>query len=310
MQMFKSKLRFIPQEKISLYLTVFMVLLAFIANGQTVKPLRLFFIGNSFSQNASRFLPQISESGGHKLIIGRAEIGGCPLQKHWEAVEANDADSKDPKGMPYNGKSLRALLSDGVWDVVSIQQYSLLSGDSATYEPYAAKLYQFIKQLQPDAKVVFHQTWAYRIDAKEFGKIHGEKRAESQEQMWEYSRSAYHKVAGDLGIKIVPTGDAFQKINSNIKLGFKKDLKFNYENPGFPLLPDQLHSLNVGYSYSKEHKLNFDPNHANDAGCYLAGLVWYTFLFKDEPAKVSFKPETVDEAFAKELKKAAKAVVK
>ncbi len=45
--------------------------------------LRLFLIGNSFSQNAARFLPQLAEEGGHPLVIGRAEIGGCTLQKHW-----------------------------------------------------------------------------------------------------------------------------------------------------------------------------------------------------------------------------------
>jgi len=47
------------------------------------EPLRLFLIGNSFSQNASKFLPEISASGGHPLVIGRAELPGCELKKHW-----------------------------------------------------------------------------------------------------------------------------------------------------------------------------------------------------------------------------------
>jgi hypothetical protein len=42
----------------------------------------LFLIGNSFSQNAAKYLPQLAQEGNHPLIIGRAEIGGCSLQKH------------------------------------------------------------------------------------------------------------------------------------------------------------------------------------------------------------------------------------
>lgn len=278
--------------------------------GQEVKPLRLFLIGNSFSQNASKYLAKISKDGGHELIIGRAELGGCPLERHWESVVANDADPNDKKGKPYNGKSLRELLSNGDWDVVSIQQYSLLSGDSDTYEPYAKNLYNLIKKLQPNAEVVIHQTWAYRTDAKSFGKINGEERAKDQNEMWVKSREAYHHLGKTLGVRIIPSGDALQKVNTNAQWGFKRDANFNYDQAVYPVLPNQTHSLNVGYFYSKDKKLAFDPNHANDAGCYLAGLVWYKFLFGTDPTKIAFKPESVDDDFAVFLRETADAVIK
>ena len=41
------------------------------------KPLRVFLIGNSFSQNATRYLPELAKEGGHQLELGRAELGGC-----------------------------------------------------------------------------------------------------------------------------------------------------------------------------------------------------------------------------------------
>lgn len=44
--------------------------------------LKLFIIGNSFSQNAAKFLPQLAKEGGKELKIGRAELGGCSLQRH------------------------------------------------------------------------------------------------------------------------------------------------------------------------------------------------------------------------------------
>ena len=271
--------------------------------------LHLFLIGNSFSQNASRYLPQLAKEGGHNLVIGRAEIGGCPLQKHWELAELADKNPDDPKGKPYNGKSLRMLLSKGVWDVVTLQQYSLHSSDVETYQPYARKLYDLIKSLQPNAKIVFHQTWPYRIDSRDFGQIAPKQFAKSEKEMWQKSRAAYHAVAKELGIKIIPVGDAFHEVNSGPK-AFRKDSKFDETKAVYPALPDQNYSLNRGYYWDADKKLKFDSHHANDAGCYLGALVWYTFLFDESPMGLKFAPQDVPSEFADYLKKIAKSTVK
>ncbi|GAB4020029.1 DUF4886 domain-containing protein [Spirosoma koreense] len=266
-------------------------------------------IGNSFSQNASKYLPQLSKEGGHQLIIGRAELGGSSLQRHWDHVAAAEQNPDDPKGKPYAGKSLKMLLSEGVWDVVTIQQASILSGDVETYRPYARKLYDYVKKLQPNATVVFHQTWAYRIDSKDFSQIATNDSAKTSQEMWEKSRAAYHTVADELGIPIIPTGDAFWRINSMAKWAYKKDDVFNFSHPQSPNLPNQTHSLNAGYRWDKG-KLAFDSHHASAAGCYLGGLVWYSFLFNESPVKLTFYPEEIDQAFAKQLRKTAWSTVK
>jgi len=288
------------------------VCLVAIATGPAVaqdqRPLRLFLIGNSFSQNASRFLPALSKEGGHALIIGRAEIGGCWLQRHWDSVAVSLKDSS--RGKAYNGKSLKQLLSDGVWDVVTIQQASIMSGDVKTYLPYAKMLYDFIKQLQPNAKVVFHQTWPYRSDAKSFTRIDGDIVAKSQREMWTYSRAAYHTVADSIGIQLIPVGDAFWKIATDANRAFRKDTSFDYKNPVYPQLPSQLNSLNTGYHWDKNKNLAFDANHANNAGCYLAGLVWYGFLFNEDPMRVRYVAPGLDSGFAAALRQAAADVLK
>ena len=279
------------------------------STGNKADTLRLFLIGNSFSQNAARYLPQLAEEGGHHLVIGRAEIGGCTLRKHWELAELAEQNPNDPKGKPYNGKSLRKLLSEGVWDIVTLQQYSMHSGDVETYKPYARKLYDFIKMLQPDAKVVFHQTWAYRSDSKDFSQIAEKRFAENEKEMWQKSGAAYQTVAKELGISVIPVGDAFWKVSSGHN-AYRKDKKFDYVNPVFPALPNQVNSLHRGYSWDGNKKLNFDSHHANDAGCFLGSLVWYAFLFNESPSKIAFVPETVSQDYAKYLKKIAKSVVK
>ncbi|MCA9123794.1 MAG: hypothetical protein H6822_00480 [Planctomycetaceae bacterium] len=40
------------------------------------KTVRLLTIGNSFADNALTYLPQIVHSAGHKLVVGRANLGG------------------------------------------------------------------------------------------------------------------------------------------------------------------------------------------------------------------------------------------
>lgn len=279
-----------------------------LSNAQA-KTIRLFMIGNSFSGNASKYLTAITKSAGDEIVIGKAEIGGAPMQKHWDAVVANEANPEDEKGKPYSGKSLKEKLSAQTWDIVSIQQASINSSNIDTYRPYAEKLRDFIKKLQPQAEVILHQTWAYRVDSKDFGQRQGGGSTKSQQEMWEASRAAYRTIAGELGLRLIPVGDAFQRVNTDPKWGFKPDEKFDYKNAVAPNLPDQTNSLNNGYAWGKDGKLGFDSHHANAAGCYLAGLVWYGKLFGESPEKVTFVPDSVSPEFAAFLRQTAAQVL-
>lgn len=268
------------------------------------KTVHVLLIGNSFSQNATRYLPQIAEEANIKLVLGRAEMGGCSLGRHWDSVAVNNQDST--RGLAYNKKSLRQLLSSQKWDIVTLQQFSQLSADRATYQPYASRLDSLIKQYQPRAKIMIHQTWAYRADAKSFGKTDGEKRAKNQEEMWQKSRMAYHQLAKELGAsQIIPSGDAFHSVATHRERAFKRDVDFDETKAVYPMLPHEVNSLNVGYTWDKDHKLKFDPNHANEAGCYLAALVWYKVMLGQDPNTVKFKPESITDEFAAFLKQTA-----
>lgn len=273
------------------------------------REIRLFIIGNSFSQNASRYLPQLAKESNTGLIIGRAELGGCSLQRHWEIVEAYEADPEDPKGRQYKGKSLKMLLSEGKWDYVTIQQNSMNSTDPDTYRPYARNLYEYIKKIQPDAEVLIHQTWAYRTDSKDFGRIDEDEFTQSAAEMYERSRATYHAIANQLGIRVLPVGDAFWAINNHSRFAYKKDLDFNYETPAQGTLPDQHYSLHTGYYWKKDNTFGFDSHHANAAGEFLGSLVWYGVMFDRSPANVKFTPENIPDDFAKALKTTAAKVV-
>lgn len=276
----------------------------------TARTLRLFTVGNSFSQNTTHYLPELAKEGGHELIIGKAVKGGCSFQQHWEAVEAGLANPDDPKAKIYGTKSLQENLGTAAWDVITVQQYSMLSSDVTTYRPFAPMLVAHLRSLRPGAEIVMHQTWAYRVDADKFGQTGPKKNAAAQNEMYDRSRAAYWEMATELGLRVIPTGDAMWRVGSDPIWGFKPDATFDRKTAVHPALPNQTHSLHVGYRWSPEKKLTKDANHANVAGEYLGALVWYGFLFEESPEKLTFVPAGVDAAFAAHLRKVAWQIVR
>jgi hypothetical protein len=51
---------------------------------------------------------------------------------------------------------------------VTIQQRSISSHDVTTYRPYAANLRDYVKKHAPNAELLLHETWAYRVDDPRF----------------------------------------------------------------------------------------------------------------------------------------------
>ena len=250
------------------------------------KHLRLLAIGNSFSANALKYLPQIvAASGSNTLTVQHICIGGCPLAVHWKNADAFLKGSNDPAARAW------VALTAEKWDYVTLQQYSMDSFKVETYRPYARLLYDAIKSNAPQAEVLIHETWAYRADDPLFrtGQF-------SQQDMYWGLRRAYETVAGELGCRIIPSGDAFENARRDPKWqGTFPDPEFDYQNPRHPALPDQTHSLHAGYHWGRNETgawhLNMDGHHAGAAGEYLAGAVWFEFLFGQSVVGNSFVPE-------------------
>ena len=291
-------------------LTLFaLVALLSSASPTHAKTLRVFVIGNSFSNHALIYLPKIVQSAGDQIVVKSASIGGSPLEQHWNGVAAYLADPDAKEGKIYGGKSLKDMLGDTRWDIVTIQQYSMDSPNPKTYQPYAAKLCDYVLRLQPQAQVVLHQTWAYRVDSKDWGFVGPGERAKDQAEMWEKSRNAYHRIADDLGLRLIPVGDAFRAVDTDPRWGYRPDPAFDPEVARESHLPDQSHSLHVGYTW-KGGKLAFDSHHASPAGCYLAGLVWYATLFDASPERITFAPPELSPDFAAHLREVAAEAVR
>src|SRR3954447_6301941 len=122
------------------------------------KTVRLLTVGNSFSQNATRYLDKIVEAGGNTLVHHRCVIGGSGPEQHLAKAALHEKDPTDKAGLYGSGRSLKQELLAEKWDVITIQQASIRSHDVATYRPAAKGLVDYIKKYAPGSEVVIHQT--------------------------------------------------------------------------------------------------------------------------------------------------------
>lgn len=305
------------------------------------KPLTVLMIGNSFAGNAAEYLDEITEAGGRQITIGLAITAGAPLDRHATRAKLALDQPDEPLSHPYPAKylpgyptptngtlpdpgddgtvggeskvSLRDALSYRTWDVVSIQQASYKSFKPETYEPYATELIALIRQTNPAARVLVHQTWAYRIDSPRLARW-----KMSQQQMHEQLTAAYNDLAVRHNLEQVPVGDAFALARKQPMWTYRIDETYDRQNPVPGQIPDQAGSLTVGHYWrddpsTGEAKFRIDAFHANRAGRYLAGCVWYEVLFGEEADVTqvhNYKPRRgVSEPQAQSLRTiAAKAV--
>jgi hypothetical protein len=275
------------------------------------KTVRLLTIGNSFSANATRHLGALAKAGGHTLIHRPLIIGGASMQVHWDKAMLHEKDPKDPKGLYSNKQGLPEALAADKWDYVTIQQASIKSHDLATYQPYATQLRDYVKKHAPQATLLVHQTWAYRKDDPRFS-VKAPKPGEprSQQEMYEMLRNAYRTIAKELGVAIIPSGDALYLADTDEKWGFAEvDATFDPRAAKSPTLPAQRHSLHVGWVWrkGKDGKTNLvmDGHHANMAGEYLGSCVFYEVLFGESAVGNTHVPKGLDAEYAKFLQQTA-----
>lgn len=275
------------------------------------KTVKLLTIGNSFSANATHYLGDLAKAGGHKLVHQPLVIGGASFQVHAEKAQKHEADAKDKVGLYTSGRGLKESLELDRWDYVTIQQASIKSHDFATYQPHAGWLRDYVDKHAPQAKLLVHETWEYRKDDPRFTKpstAAGEPK--TQEEMYNGLRAAYDKIAAEFHVRIIPTGDAFHLADTDKTWAYQTDTTFDPKSAKEPALPDQKHSLHVGWRWAKPKNggpaaLGMDGHHANMAGEYLGACVWYEVLFGESAVGSSFIPKGLDAEYARFLQETA-----
>ncbi len=106
-----------------------------------------------------------------------------------------------------------------------------------TYEPYLSLLANTVRKLQPDAKLYFHQTWAYETDSNHEGFANYNN---NQTEMYRCIKETSEKAARTINAEIINVGDVIQTLRESVS-------EFDYENGGISLCRDGFHlSLDYG----------------------------------------------------------------
>ena len=211
-------------------------------------------IGNSFSQDAQRYLHQIARTDGVKLNVYNIMIGGCPLSLHYRNMLSELKEyTMEVNGVNTGFKiSLKEALLNRDWDVVTVQQVSSKSPYYETYQPYLDKLVEYIRFCVPKVKIALHQTWAYE-DGSELLKV--EMGYMKHSDMFKDIKSSYEKAAEAIKADIfIPSGELFYML---VEAGMKK--------------------------------VHRDTFHASlGLGRYALGLLWYQCLTNNKISDNSF----------------------
>lgn len=211
-------------------------------------------IGNSFSQDAQRYLHQIAKADGVNLNTFNLYIGGCPLSRHYR----NMLGDKSEYTLEMNGEStgFKVSIKDALlsrdWDFVTVQQVSSQAPYYETYQPYLNKLAEYIRLCAPKAKIAVHQTWAYEQDSHrlnvELGYI-------NYTDMLADVKASYKKAFEEINADIIiPSGEVFGKLIEN--------------------------------GIEKIHRDTFHASYG--LGRYALGLIWYKTLTGNDIANNAF----------------------
>jgi len=204
--------------------------------------LKILSIGNSFSQNAQRYVWGIADAAGIEIHNVNLYIGGCSFERHATNVRENLADylfEEHGKGTGRYVTLKDALLSDE-WDIITVQEVSTRSYDVTKFEPFMSEVMSYVRELCPKAKIMLHMTWGYgseeRLQPRHF---------ENMRAMYERIKVAYKEAAKIIGADgVIPSGEAMQRVSD------------------------------AGYT------VHSDGAHANNTvGEYSLGLLWIKKLF-------------------------------
>ena len=176
--------------------------------------MKVLSIGNSFSNDAHRYLHKVAKADGVDLKCVNLYIGGCPLSRHFINMN-NDAKAYS---FEFNGESTgimvtmkEAIQSDN-WDYITLQQASHYSPSYDSYQPYLQELSKYIRYHAPKSKLLLHQTWAYEQGSEKLTNLN----YANQEDMFRDLASAYSRAGNGVKIDgIIPAGQCLQNLLAN-----------------------------------------------------------------------------------------------
>lgn len=187
--------------------------------------MKILAVGNSVSQDATRYLHGIAKADDCDLVVVNLHAGGGDngsLYSHYKNVLTHDK----AYSLEFNGEEtgFRVSLKDGLlannWDYVTLQQASKESADYDTYQPYLGELAKYIRKYCPKAKLVIHQTWAYEDESEKLTQLGYSDRLDMSIDV----KDAYRKAAKDVKADLtIPACELFSRLSNTELEGLRRN---------------------------------------------------------------------------------------
>ena len=177
-------------------------------------------IGNGISSDAHRFLPQMALADDEELLLCNLYIENCSLEQHWNNWREEKTDYDYEVYLPFetelnrpDGVALHEAVEDEDWDIITLQQTTALSGIPESYSPFLSELAEYCRMVQPNAKIMVHQTWAYEQGSKLLDERGGYL---DQHDMFNDLEKAYQKAEKAISADgIIPSGKVMMQAIDN-----------------------------------------------------------------------------------------------
>ena len=278
------------------FLLAIVLLLSSVSSiAQSQRTLRVLAIGNSFSEDAvEHYLWELGQEAGIDFVIGNAYRGGWSLAAHWKDASTRAANTdyrKVVNGRRTNmGKrTIKDIVTDEPWDVITLQQVSQEAGREESYEPSLSLMIGYVKALATNdsVRLGFHQTWAYAQDSS-----HGGFANYDRNQFLMYAsivaavEEAMQNHRGDLQFYI-PVGTAIQNARTT-----------------------ELADPVIGDAQPVNRELTRDGFHLNyTIGRYIAACTWFEALTGISSVGLKSRPKGVTPVQAELAQRAAHAAI-
>ena len=268
--------------------------------------INLLVIGNSFSLDATRFLPDLvnASNGETGMFVGVLYKGGSTAKTQWENIDSDTYFTFYGNGVAQSTMSVADALAYRAWDIVVLQQwtgYYNLGGDYDTesseyaFQPYLTNIAQYVKQSLPSAEIMLHETWAYEVG---FG---GCATAANQTAMTLNLYKSNEKAAQDIAVSLYGEGASPLRIlPSGYLMHLARNLSDENGNAVFANAFDKADvtgaaTIDLGSRFYTENavKLHRDGYHASPAASYMLSALWYNILFDTTVSESGYMPGAV-----------------
>ncbi len=234
--------------------------------------IRLLSIGNSYSNDAQTYISKLAESLGIKAEFYNLYYGGCTIAQHYNFYNNNSAEYTFYRNMTtYVSEkvTMKAVLEATQYDIITFQQGSWSSDNYSNYEKLD-ELMAIVREHQPDAEFMIHQTWGYCEERSL------QKGYTTSADMFKKVEECYAQAAADNGnLTILKSGRAIETAKT----------KYDYTN-----------------DYGNTNSIYSDFNsHLAPKGDYIAGCVWIETIFGVDVRNTSFTNNFADADVLQEI---------